>query len=168
LNEQLKIIISAESDKLKQGIQEAKHAVSTFKDEIKKNKEVISKGWNAVGKASVEATKKIITGTAAIATALAGTAAATIDYRQNQAQLNAAFEQAGMTTKSAKDAYQELYKVIGDDDQAVESAANIAMLADSEQEAAKWAELASGVLGTFHDTLQPEAFYEAANETMKL
>lgn len=168
MNEQLKIIISAETEKLKQGIQEAKHAVGTFKGEIAKNKEVISKAWNTAGKACVEATKKMAVGAAAVGTALLGTVAATEEYRQNQAQLNAAFEQAGLTTRSAKDAYQELYRVIGDDDQAVESAANIAMLADSEQEAAKWAELASGVLGTFHDTLQPEAFYEAANETMKL
>ena len=95
----------------------------------------------------------MVTGAAAVVTALAANSAATVEYRQNQAQLNAAFEQAGMTTQSAKEAYQQLYKVIGDDDQAVESAANIAMLADSEQNAAKWAELASGVLGTFHDTL---------------
>lgn len=105
---------------------------------------------------------------AAVGAALVGTSAATEEYRQNQAQLNAAFEQAGLSAESAQGAYRELYAVIGDDDQAVESAANIAMLADSEKEAAKWAELASGVLGTFHDTLQPEAFYEAANETLKL
>lgn len=168
MNEQLRIIISAETNKLKEGIAEAKHAVSSFKGEIAKHKDAISKTWNAAGQASVNATKKMVTGAAAVVTALAANSAATVEYRQNQAQLNAAFEQAGMTTQSAKEAYQQLYKVIGDDDQAVESAANIAMLADSEQNAAKWAELASGVLGTFHDTLQPEAFYEAANETLKL
>ena len=166
--EELKIIISAEISKLKEGMEDAKGAVDKFKDEVTKNKDDIVKGLTTVGEGAVAASKVIITSMAAAGAALLALAKSTEDYRQNQAQLNAAFEQAKLTTDSAAATYQHLYKVIGDDDQAVESAANIAMLASSEQDAAKWAELASGVLGTFHDTLQPEAFYEAANETLKM
>ena len=130
--------------------------------------EEIDASFKKIGEGVKSATAKVGKALAAAGTALMGVAAATTDYRQQQAQLNAAFEQAGLSAASAKGAYSELYKVIGEDDQAVESAANIAMLANSEKEAAQWAELAAGVLGTFHDTLQPEAFYEAANETLKL
>lgn len=168
MNEQLKIIISAEVSKFKQGIEEAKTKINQFKTNTEEARANISKAWHTMGDACVNATKAIIKGIGAMAGAMVALTASTMDYRQNQAQLNSAFEQAGMTATAAQGAYRELYAVIGDDDQAVESAANIAMLAQSEQEAARWAETASGILGTFHDTLQPEAFYEAANETLKL
>ena len=48
------------------------------------------------------------------------------------------------------------------------AAQQIALLAESEEEAAKWAGIASGVTATFGDALKPETFYEAANETLKL
>lgn len=140
---------------------------ATMKDS-KKQFEEFSTGFTKIGDVAKAGLKTAATAAAGVTTAFLALGPATQEYRQNQAQLNAAFEQASMTTEAATATYRELYKVIGDDDQAVESAANIAMLASSEQEAAKWAELASGVLGTFHDTLQPEAFYEAANETLKL
>lgn len=128
----------------------------------------VDKNFKSLGNGIATGLKVGATAAVGMGAAMLALVPATQEYAQNQAQLNAAFEQANMTSKSATDTYRELYKVIGDDDQAVESAANIAMLADSEQQAAQWAELASGVLGTFHDTLQPEAFYEAANETLKL
>ena len=140
---------------------------ATMKDS-KKQFEDFSTGFNKIGDAAKTGLKVAAGAVAGVTTAFLALGPTTQEYRQNQAQLNAAFEQAKLTTESATATYQQLFKVIGDDDQSVESAANIAMLASSEQEAAKWAELASGVLGTFHDTLQPEAFYEAANETLKL
>lgn len=168
MERRLSVVISAEVARFKQGVQDAVSQMQGFSGKSKKEIEKIDKAIEGIGTAMIDFGKKAGTAMAAAGTAIVGTAAATEEYRQNQAQLNAAFEQAGFSAGSAKDAYRELYRVIGDDDQAVESAANIAMLADSEKEAAKWAELASGVLGTFHDTLQPEAFYEAANETLKL
>lgn len=168
MNEQLKIIISAEVAKLKQGVADAKGEIEKLQGSSKLTSEEIDNNFKAAGASIKSAATTIGTAVAAAGAALLALGASTTEYRQNQAQLNAAFEQAGFSANSAKGAYAELYKTIGDDDQAVESAANIAMLANSEKEAAQWAELASGILGTFHDTLQPEAFYEAANETLKL
>lgn len=168
MNEQLKIVISAEIDKLKKGVDDAKKQMKSFKEQVKDASKDVDNNIKAMGSGIASGLKTVGTTIAAAGAALLALGASTTEYRQNQAQLNAAFEQAGLTTQSATDSYRQLYKVIGEDDQAVESAANIAMLANSEKEAAQWAELASGVLGTFHDTLQPEAFYEAANETMKL
>lgn len=172
MNEQLQIIITAQIDKFKQQVNNARQVIDKFTEGSEKGASEMDKAFQEAGnsisqgfKTAAGAAAKAV---AAIGASLMGTSALTTEYRQNQAQLNAAFEQAGFTADSASQSYAELYRVIGDDDQAVESAANIAMLASSEQEAAKWAELASGVLGTFHDTLQPESFYEAANETLKL
>lgn len=166
--EELKVIITAEVDKLKSGVQEGKKLIDNFSDEGQKNFKDFNDEIQKWGNGANKVLKAFGVAAVATATALLATSAATEEYRQNQAQLNAAFEQAKFSTESASAAYKRLYAVIGDDNQAVESAANIAMLADSEAEVAKWADIASGVLGTFHDTLQPEAFYEAANETMKL
>lgn len=168
MDKQLKVIISAEVAKFKKGVQDAVKDMQGFSGKSEKEIEKIDNALKEAGTTLTDWGTKAGAALAAFGTALVGTAALTEEYRQNQAQLNAAFEQAGFSAESAKSAYTEMYKAIGDDDQATESAANIAMLATSEQEAAKWAELCSGVMGTFHDTLQPEAFYEAANETLKL
>ena len=168
MDKQLKVVISAEVAKFKKGVQDAVKDMQGFSGKSEKEIKKIDDALKEAGTTLTDWGKKAGTALAGFGTALVSTAALTEEYRQNQAQLNAAFEQAGFSAESAKSAYTEMYKAIGDDDQATESAANIAMLATSEQEAAKWAELCSGVLGTFHDTLQPEAFYEAANEVMKL
>ena len=172
MNEELKIIISAEVAKLKQGVESAKSQLNNFKQQVDKASANVESKFKSIGtsiKNGITAgVKAAAAGIAALGAALVSSAALTEEYRVNQAKLNAAFEQAGLSGEAASDVYKELYATIGDSDQAVESAANIALLTESEKDAAKWAELASGVLGTFHDTLQPEAFYEAANETAKL
>ena len=172
MNEELKIIISAEVEKLKQGVESAKSQLNSFKQQVNKASADVESKFKSIGtsiKNGITAgVKAAAAGIAALGAALVGSAALTEEYRVNQAKLNAAFEQAGLSGEAASGVYKELYATIGESDQAVESAANIALLTESEKDAAKWAELASGVLGTFHDTLQPEAFYEAANETAKL
>ena len=172
MNEELRIIISAEVSRLRQGIENARGQVNNFKEQVNKASADVENKFKSIGTSIgngiTTGVKAAAAGVAALGAALVGSAALTEEYRVNQAKLNAAFEQAGLSGEAASDVYKELYATIGDSGQAVESAANIALLTESEKEAAKWAELASGVLGTFHDTLQPEAFYEAANETAKL
>lgn len=93
---------------------------------------------------------------------------ATREYRAEMGKLTTAFETAGHTTEVAEDAYSKLFGVIGETDQTVEAAQQIALLAESEEDVAQWADLAAGVVGRFGDALQPETFFEAANETIKL
>jgi hypothetical protein len=172
MTENLKVIISTEIAKLKQGVSEAKRAVDKFTEGSEKGASEMDAAFKKAGdsiKTSLTSAFKVgATALAGLGTALAGTVPATEEFRVNMAKLTAGFEQAGMSADEAKGIYSELFAVIGESDQATEAANNIALLASSEEEAARWAELASGVVGTFHDTLQPEAFYEAANETLKL
>lgn len=95
-------------------------------------------------------------------------AESTREAREDMAKLTSSFAGAGLSGESAKSTFTDLYKVIGETDTAVEASQQIALLAKSEEEAAKWAELATGVTATFGDALKPETFYEAANETLKL
>lgn len=108
------------------------------------------------------------TAIAGVVTSFFGLAESTREYREDIAKLNSAFEGSGLSAESAKSTYIDLFKVIGESDTAVEASQQIALLANSEKEAAKWADLATGVVGTFGDALKAETFYEAANETMKL
>jgi hypothetical protein len=112
---------------------------------------------------------KVATGAAvAIGGGLVAAAEASREYRTEMGKLDAAYTSSGHSADTATAAFESLYAVIGETDQSVEAAQQIALLADSEQDVAKWADLAAGVVGKFGDALQPETFFEAANETIKL
>lgn len=110
----------------------------------------------------------LISKCAEAAKAIYGLAESTREYREDMNKLDTAFAAANHSAASAEATYKTLYGVIGETDQAVEAAQQIALLADTEQDAAKWADLAAGVVGRFGDALQPETFFESANETLKL
>lgn len=107
-------------------------------------------------------------GVTAVVGALVASAETSREYRAEMGKLQTGFESAGHSAVAATATYKTLQGVIGETDQSVEAAQQIALLADSERDAAKWAGLAAGVVGRFGDALQPETFYEAANETIKL
>lgn len=108
------------------------------------------------------------TATAAIVGALVASAEATREYRTEMGKLATAYDAAGHKTETAEEAYKRLYGVIGETDQTVEASQQIALLAESEEQVIKWADLGAGVVARFGDALQPEMFYESANETLKL
>ena len=110
----------------------------------------------------------VVAGATAIVTGLVASAEATREYRTEMGKLTTAFETVGHRTEIAEEAYKRLYGVIGETDQTVEASQQIALLAESEEDVIAWADLGAGVVARFGDALQPETFYEAANETMTL
>lgn len=90
------------------------------------------------------------------------------EYRTEMTKLDTAYKSAGHSISTATKTYKALQGVIGETDQSVEAAQQIALLAESEKDAAEWAGLAAGLIGRLGDALQPETFYEGANETLKL
>ena len=110
----------------------------------------------------------VTAGTSAVIGALVASAEATREYRTEMGKLTTAFETVGHRTEIAEEAYKRMYGVIGETDQTVEAAQQIALLAESEEDVVQWADLAAGVVARFGDALQPETFFEAANETIKL
>ena len=109
-------------------------------------------------------------GAAALATvgALLNLSKATEEYRTNQAKLDTAFQAAGASAGVARDVYNDLYRVLGDDGQATEAAAHIAQITTNEQEMAEWTTICEGVYATFGESLPIEGLTEAANETIKV
>ena len=92
---------------------------------------------------------------------------ATEEYREAMGKLNTAFEAAGFNADTAKNAYEDFYRILGDTDTATEASQLLAKLIDNEEDIAKWTEIAAGVYGTFGDALPIEGLIEAANETAK-
>lgn len=106
--------------------------------------------------------------TAAI-TGLVAAAESTREYRTAMGKLETAFTTSGYTTEQATAAYQELQSVLGDSDQAVETANHLAKLTANEEDLATWTgDILPGVFATFGDSLPIEGLTEAANETAKV
>ena len=122
----------------------------------------------AIASLLAEGVKALASGVLELGKSFFGLAESTREFREDQAKLNSAFETADLSAKSAEETYRKLFGAIGEEDTAVEAAQQIALLAKSEEDVAKWADLATSVVATFGDALKPETFYEAANETLNL
>ena len=92
---------------------------------------------------------------------------ATEEYRVSQTKLNAAFSTAGFTAGTARAAFADLYRAVGDIDRATEASQLLAQLARNTEDVAAWTEIATGVVGTFGDALPIETLIESANETAR-
>ena len=168
MNEELKVIISAEIKKLQDAVSKAKKSISTFAKDAKEKVDKFGESFSKVG----DACKK---GLAVVGGAVAGTAAAllslsssTQEYRTAQAKLTSAFETAGYSADTAKKTYNDLYRVLGDGDVAVEAANHLALLTTNEDDLVWWTKTLKGVYATFGDSLPIEGLTEAANETAKV
>ena len=146
-------------------VADALNGVKTKSDEAGAASEGMGAKFANAAKVGIGA---VVAGATAAMGALVASAEATREYRTEMGKLNTAFETVGHRTEIAKEAYNRLYAVIGETDQAVEASQQIALLAESEEDVIAWADLGAGVVARFGDALQPEAFYESANETMKL
>ena len=116
---------------------------------------------------------------AGLATAAAGAATAVVgallkmdeatkEYRENQAKMNTAWEAAGGSADTAKEAFTGFYELLGDQDRATEATQLLAKLAQSEEDVADWTGIAAGVYGTFGESIPIEGLIESANETAKV
>lgn len=137
-------------------------------EETEKFSDKLKGGLVAGAKAAGAALAAIGTATVAGVKLLLDLSESTEEYRVAQGKLNTAFQAAGFSTDTASAAYKSLYAVLGDTDNATESAQLLAQLATSEQDVATWADIAAGVQGTFGDALPINSLIEASNETAKV
>lgn len=168
MTEELKIIISAELKDLKNNLKEGKNSIKDFVENNKDKIKEFNDEFQKVGDVAKEGLKKAGTAIAGATTALVAMSVATKEYRENQAKLNTAFENAGATANVAKNVYEGLYRVLGDDDVAVEAANHLAKLTTNQADLSEWTTICQGVFATFGDSLPIEGLTEAANETAKV
>ena len=168
MNEELKVIISAEIGKLKKSVSEAKKEISGFKDQVAKASKNVDADFKKLGESIKKGGKVMVTSVAAVVAAFLALGPATEEYRQSQAQLASAFEAAGGSAGEAKEAYNDLYRVLGDNDDVTETATHIAKLTTDEKELHQWTTICEGVWATYGKSLPIEELTEAANETVKV
>lgn len=168
MNEELKVVITADSKPLQKDIDKAKDSVKGFGKDSEKAVDAFDKAMDEAKQACKTAMLAISGFIAGAVTAMTGLAESTREMRNNQAKLATAFETAGASAEVATQVYDDLYRVLGDDSQAVEAANHLALLTTNEQELAEWTEICQGVYATFGDSLPIEGLAEAANETAKV
>lgn len=168
MNEELKVIISAEIGNLKKNISEAKKEISGFKDQVAKASKNVDADFKKLSEGIKKGGKVMVSSVAAVGAAFLALGPATEKYRQSQAQLASAFEASGGTADEAKKAYNDLYRVLGDNDAATETATHIAKLTTNEKEQAQWTTICKGVWATYGNSLPIESLTEAANESAKV
>lgn len=175
MNEELKIIISAETEKAQKNIRDAKKEIDKLGDDGKKSSGKFNQAMKEAGDASNKMAQVVKNAMKVTAVAIAAAGASLVaitegtrEYRTEQAKLQTAFESAGGSAETAKTAYNDLYRVLGDTGQATEAAAHLAKLTTNEKELAEWTNVCQGVYATFGDSLPIESLTEAANETAKV
>jgi phage-related protein len=147
------------------GLDSSIEDVGDSAEEAEEKTEVSFDGISGVIKGAMKAAAAAVAGAA---TALVALAASTAEYRNEQAKLATAFEAAGSDAETAKETYNDLYRVLGDGGKATEAAAHLAKLTTNEKELSEWTNICQGVYATFGDSLPIEGLAEAANETAKV
>lgn len=168
MTEQLKVIISAEINKFKQNVNDAKKHIKDFIKEGTKDFDAFNEEFQKAGEAGKKFLKVTAGAVAGAATALLALGASTKEYRQQQAMLATAFETAGGSAESAKQTYNDLYRVLGDSGQATEAAQHLAQLTTEEKALSEWTNICQGVYATFGESLPIESLTEAVNHTAKV
>lgn len=167
MNEELRVIITAEIEDLQRQVQAAQREIQGLANKGNTGLEKFANGAKAAGKAVGNAMKIAAGAIAAAAGAIIGIGAATKEYQVGQAKLITAFEAAGSSAEAAKETYNDLYRVLGDDGKAVEAANHIAQMTTNQKELEQWTKITQGVYATFGESLPIESLTEAANETAK-
>lgn len=119
----------------------------------------------AVANLAADGFQQLVSGAGQAVSALIGLSAQTRELRQDIASLETAYGQADFTAEQATDTYTKLYSIFGESDRAVETANNIARMAQSQQDLDNWTQITTGAWATFQDALPVENLAEAAGET---
>lgn len=168
MDEKLVIEITAEIDGLKKEVEEAKKQIEKFSKEGKTSLEDFNKSFDKFADVAKKGLAVAGAAIAGITTALIGSVSATEEYRTAMAKLNTSFEASGKTAETAKQTYNDLYRVLGDTDVAVEAANHLAQLSIGQEELAEYTSICQGIYATFGDSLPIEGLTEAINHTAKL
>lgn len=121
----------------------------------------------AVADFASDSLQRLISGAGQAVNALMGLSSATENYRSYLSSLNTAYGQAEFSSQQAYGTMRELYATIGDEDQAVEAANNIARVSSSQQDLTKWIQISKGAWGVYEKALPIENLAEAAGETAR-
>lgn len=168
MTEELKVIISAEVGKLKTAVAEGKKKISEFVKEGTKDFGALNEEFQKVGDKAKTGLKVAGGAIAGVTTALLALVPATAEYRQQQAQLISAFETVGGSAETAKNTFNDLYRVLGDAGTATEASQQLANITTSEKELEEYTKICQGVYAKWGSAIDSAGFAEGINHTIQL
>ncbi len=133
--------------------------------------EQYTKKLNDLGEKAKNAGDKLSGISAAAAGVLAGATAlvpATEEYRKIMASLESSSELAGYTAEETEQTYRKLFGVLGDDQTAATTTANLQALGLSQEELTQITEGTIGAWAKYGDSIPIDGLAEAINETVKV
>ena len=163
MNEELRIVISADNTQANNGIKKTKEELKKLQEQQEKSKKYIADTMAAVKKGAAVAIAAV---TATVA-AMAALGQQALENQKNIGRLTTAFEGLGSSAKQAKQTYSELYGFLGDGQTATEAANLLAQITTNTEDLTQWTRILQGAYATFPDSLPVEALAEATNETIK-
>ena len=135
------------ADQAEDSLEDAGKAASNFGDYLKAN--IVTEG-----------AKSIVSG-------LKDVAEESKEYMKIMASLETSSEKAGYSAEETAQTYKQLYGVLGDDQTAATTTANLQALGLSQEELIKMTNAAIGAWSTYGDSIPIDGLAEAINETAK-
>ena len=160
--------LNAELKENKQKFQSVSDSLEDLEESSKKSGKGFDFANIAIGNFISDGIQNFIGKVGEAISSLVALADETRKYREDMAKLDTAFTSAGHSKETAKKAYDDFYKILGESDRSVEAVNHLAELTKNTEEVAKWSTIASGVTAKFGDSLPIEGLTEAANETAKV
>ena len=123
------------------------------------------KGFGSLGDKAKTAAGALAASLAAIPASILGLSKSTEEYRGDISVLENAFTSQGHSVETAHKVYDDFMGLLGETDQSVEAANNLARLTTNQNELAQWTNISAGAFSLFGDALPIENLSEAAQET---
>ena len=109
----------------------------------------------------------IIEGVKGIGSAISDLSEETQEYRKIMGSLEVSSENAGYSAEQTEQTYRQLYGVLGDDQTAATTTANLQALGLTQSDLTKMTNIAIGAWATYGDSIPIDSLSEAINETAK-
>lgn len=109
----------------------------------------------------------VIEGVKGVASAISNLQAESLEYRKIMGTLEVSSANAGYTADQTKQSYQQLYGVLGDDQTAATTVANLQALGLSQSDLTSMIDGTIGAWAKYGDSIPIDSLAEAMNETIK-
>lgn len=171
---ELRTKINNETAALNRNEAELKQQKQALEDLSKESKETADaveetggalEGLKAAGGVAVKAIAAVGAACVAAVGAFFGLAESTREARKNMAQLETAFETAGLSAEAAEDTFTELYGIIGDEGAATEAAQQLAKISKDEKDLAANTRILTGVMAEYGNSIPTEGLAEGMAAT---
>lgn len=103
-----------------------------------------------------------------LAGSISGLAETTVEYNRIMGSLKVSSEQAGYTAEETAESYKQLYAVLGDEQTAATTVANLQALGLEQEQLIRLTDGAIGAWATYGDSIPIDGLAEAINETIRV